>query len=50
MNEEIEDEEKEEKEEEMGSPGYVGTGGGLLVHAPDSLQEVLGVSQELEVV
>ena len=47
MNEEIDDEEKEEKEEEMGSPGYVGVG---LVHAPDSLQEVLGVSQEFEVV
>ena len=38
---------KEEKEEEMGSPGYVGAG---LVHAPDSLQGVLGVSHELEVV
>jgi hypothetical protein len=45
MNEEIEDEENEEIEEEMGSPGYVGVG---LVHAPDSLQEVLVASHEFE--
>lgn len=47
MNEEIDEEEKEEKKEEMGSPGYVGAG---LANAADSLQDVLGVSQELEVV
>ena len=50
MNEEIDDEEKEEKEEEMGLPGYIVGSWALLAHAPDSLQEVVGVSQEFEVV
>jgi len=50
MNEEKDDEEKEEKEEEMGSPGYIVGSWALLVHASDSLQEVVGVSQEFEVV
>jgi len=50
MNEEIEDEENEEKEEEMGSPGYIVGSWVLLVHAPDSLHEVVGISQEFEVV
>ena len=49
MNEEKDDEEKEEKEE-MRSPGYIVGSWVLLVHAPDSLHEVVGVSQEFEVV
>jgi len=34
----------------MGSPGYIVGSWVLLVHAPDSLQEVVGGSQEFEVV